>query len=67
MRRPEEMPLAKPVEAKKGGWGLFGRKKAPEDVLNAWSANISKLLSLVDKASQQIQKEAMVHKVVLNA
>ena len=28
VRRPEEMPLAKPVEAKKGGWGLFGRKKA---------------------------------------
>jgi cell division protein FtsZ len=29
VRRPEDMPLApKPVEQKKGGWGLFGRKKA---------------------------------------
>jgi 26S proteasome regulatory subunit N5 len=36
-------------------------------VLNAWSTNISKLLGLVDKATQQIQKEAMVHKVALGA
>jgi cell division protein FtsZ len=27
VRSPAEMPLAKPVEQKKGGWGLFGRKK----------------------------------------
>jgi hypothetical protein len=44
-----------------------GKRKAAEDVLNAWSTNISKLLGLVDKATQQIQKEAMVHKVALGA
>jgi cell division protein FtsZ len=27
VRSPAEMPLARPVEQKKGGWGLFGRKK----------------------------------------
>lgn len=41
----------------------IGQKPAPEDVLNAWASNIGKLLGLVDKAGQQIQKEAMVHKV----
>lgn len=44
-----------------------GKKPAPEDTLNAWATNIGKLLSLVDKATQQIQKEAMVHKVQLGA
>jgi hypothetical protein len=29
------MPLAKPAEAKKGGWGLFGRKKAPAPDMRA--------------------------------
>ncbi|KIZ02997.1 26S proteasome non-ATPase regulatory subunit 12 [Monoraphidium neglectum] len=45
----------------------IGKKKKPEDVLNAWATNIEKLLGLVDKATQQIQKEAMVHKVQLGA
>lgn len=45
----------------------IGKKKAPEDILNAWASNIEKLLGLVDKATQQIQKEAMVHKVQLGA
>lgn len=44
-----------------------GKRKAPEDVLNAWAGNIGKLLGLVDKATQQIQKDAMVHKVTLSA
>jgi len=34
VRSPAEMPLAKPVE-KKGGWGLFGRKKAAAADLRA--------------------------------
>jgi len=42
----------------------IGKKKAPEDVLNAWASNIGKLLGLVDKASQQIDKEFMTNKVV---
>ena len=39
VRRPEEMPLARPVEAKKGGWGLFGRKKAPAPDMRAEPAS----------------------------
>jgi cell division protein FtsZ len=35
VRSPAEMPLAKPVEQKKGGWGLFGRKKTPAPDLRA--------------------------------
>ncbi|KAF8068421.1 RPN5A [Scenedesmus sp. PABB004] len=46
---------------------VIGRGATAEDTLNAWAANISKLLGLVDKATQQIQKEAMVHKVTLGA
>lgn len=45
----------------------IGKRKKPEDVLNSWATNIEKLLGLVDKATQQIQKEAMVHKVALGA
>lgn len=37
----------------------------PEGLLNGWAGNIGKLLDLVDKASQQIQKECMTHKVTL--
>jgi len=43
----------------------FGKRQEPEDLLNAWSTNISKLLELVDKSCQQIQKECMVHKVTM--
>lgn len=43
----------------------IGKKKKAEDTLNLWASNIEKLLGLVDKATQQIQKEAMVHKVQL--
>ncbi|GBF93932.1 26S proteasome non-ATPase regulatory subunit 12-like [Raphidocelis subcapitata] len=43
----------------------IGKKPAPEDVLNAWASNIGKLLGLVDKATQMISKESMVHKVPL--
>uniref|UniRef100_A0A7R9YZL2 PCI domain-containing protein n=1 Tax=Chlamydomonas euryale TaxID=1486919 RepID=A0A7R9YZL2_9CHLO len=41
----------------------FGKRQAPEEALNAWSSNIGRLLDLVDKSTQQIQKEAMIHKV----
>ena len=34
-------------------------------VLNTWSKSIGKLLETVEKTVQQIQKEAMVHKVSL--
>ena len=35
----------------------------PEELLNSWSSNIGRLLTLVEKSCQQIQKECMIHKV----
>ena len=43
----------------------FGARKTPAESLNQWSGSISKLLNLVEKTCQQIQKESMVHKVPL--
>lgn len=63
-----ELVVAKAVAAKvdrPAGLVVVGKRQQPEDVLNGWSRNISKLLTLVEKATQQIQKEAMVHKVQL--
>lgn len=65
-----ELVVAKAVSAKidrPAGVVVIGKPQAPEDVLNGWSRNISKLLGLVEKVTQQIQKEAMVHKVQLGA
>jgi len=64
-----DLVVAKAVSAKidrPAGLVVIGKKQRPEDVLNTWSKNISKLLELVEKATQQIQKEAMVHKVTLS-
>jgi 26S proteasome regulatory subunit N5 len=44
----------------------FGARKSPAESLNQWSGSISKLLTLVEKTCQQIQKESMVHKVPLD-
>ena len=41
----------------------FAGRQDPDAVLNKWASNISKLLECVEKASQQIQKESMVHRV----
>lgn len=41
----------------------FAARQEPDLVLNTWASNISKLLQCVEKASQQIQKESMVHRV----
>jgi 26S proteasome regulatory subunit N5 len=65
-----ELVVAKAVCAKvdrPAGVVVIGKPQQPEDVLNSWSANIGKLLNLVEKATQQIQKEAMVHKVHLGS
>jgi 26S proteasome regulatory subunit N5 len=43
----------------------FGAKKGPAAALNSWSGNVSKLLELVEKSCQAIQKEVQVHKVEL--
>lgn len=45
----------------------FGKRQEPEQLLNSWSSNIGRLLELVDKSTQQIQKEAMIHKVDISA
>jgi 26S proteasome regulatory subunit N5 len=65
-----ELVVSKAVAAKidrPAGLVVIGKPQQPEDVLNGWSRNIGKLLTLVDKSTQQIQKEAMVHKVQLGA
>jgi len=41
----------------------FGKRQEPEEILNRWSSNISRLLKLVEKANQQIGKERMVYRV----
>ena len=45
----------------------FAAPKGPEAVLNTWSRSISKLLDVVDRSCQQIQKESMIHKVAIGA
>lgn len=65
-----ELVVAKAVSAKidrPAGVVVIGKTQQAEDVLNGWSRNISKLLGLVEKATQQIQKEAMVHKAQLGS
>lgn len=63
-----ELVVSKAVAAKvdrPAGLIRFGPPLAPEQLLNSWAGNIDKLLSLVEKSCQQIQKEAMVHKVIM--
>lgn len=42
---------------------VFGGSQAPDSILNEWSTNTSKLLDLVEKSCQQIQKESMQYKI----
>ncbi len=67
-RQLSELVVSKAVAAKvdrPAGIVTFGARQRPDQVLNSWSGNIGKLLELVEKSCQQIQKEAMVHKVAL--
>ena len=41
----------------------FAQRREADAVLGGWAANIARLLDLVEKSSQQIQKESMVHRV----
>lgn len=41
----------------------FGARPAADDTLNAWAADVSRLLSLVDKAAAGVAKEAAQYKV----
>lgn len=45
----------------------FGSPQEPDLVLNTWSGNIARLLDLVEKSCQQIQKEAMQYKVPIGS
>ncbi len=61
-----DLVVAKKVTAKvdrPAGVVRFQGRQKPEQVLHNWARNISKLLDLVEKSCQQIQKESMVHKV----
>ena len=42
-------------------------RSTPAAALSSWSANIGKLLDVVEKTCQQIQKESMIHRVQLGA
>ncbi len=45
----------------------FEKLPNPDNLLNDWAGRISKLLELVERSCQQIQKESMVHKVPIGA
>ncbi|KAF5829952.1 hypothetical protein DUNSADRAFT_15288 [Dunaliella salina] len=63
-----DLVVCKAVAAKvdrPSGLVRFGKRQEPEDLLNGWSGNISRLLDLVEKSCQQISKECMIHKVQL--
>ena len=57
-----EMVIAKQVEAKMdrpGGIVTMGGVKDADDVLNKWSSNIERVLTLVNKVNQDMGKESM--------
>lgn len=43
----------------------FGSTMSNNESLNSWSSKIEKVLNLVEKTCQQIQKESQIHKVTL--
>ena len=63
-----ELVVDKTVYAKidrPSGVVRFKKLEAPETKLNDWSSDVQKLLNTLEKSCQQIQKEAMVHKLVI--
>lgn len=48
-------------------WPRPALPRSPGEALDAWSGNIGRLLVLVEKTCQQIQKESMVHRVPIGA
>lgn len=64
--RLSEMVVAGAAAAKinrPAGIVRFAPRRAPAEHLNGWAANIRRLLEVVERATQDIQKESMVHKV----
>jgi len=69
-KRLSDMVVSKALHAKidrPAGFVRFQTAVEASDVLNSWSRNMAKLLGLVEKSCQQIQKEAMQHKVHIGA
>ncbi|KAK9823540.1 hypothetical protein WJX72_003562 [[Myrmecia] bisecta] len=65
-----DMVVAKALYAKvdrPAGIVRFAPPKSAEEMLNTWSGSITKLLNVVERSCQQIQKESMVHKVPIGA
>ena len=65
-----KMVVSKTVEAKinrPAGIIRFAAPRSAAASLDTWSRSISKLLELVERSCQQIQKESMVHKVPIGA
>ncbi|GLC75741.1 hypothetical protein PLESTF_001680400 [Pleodorina starrii] len=65
-----ELVVAKAIRAKidrPAGVISLAQPQSPEEQLNSWAGNIARLLELVDKSCQLIEKEAMVHKVALSS
>ncbi|EFJ46461.1 hypothetical protein VOLCADRAFT_105455 [Volvox carteri f. nagariensis] len=64
-----DLVVAKAIRAKidrPAGIITLAQPQSPEEQLNSWGGNIARLLELVDKSCQLIEKEAMVHKVALS-
>jgi len=43
----------------------FAKRQDPDELLNKWSNNLAKLLEVVERSCQQIQKESMVQRFPL--
>ena len=63
-----DMVVAKALSARidrPAGVIRFARRKAPAELLNGWARSIGRLLEIVEKSTQNIQKESMIHKVAI--
>jgi 26S proteasome regulatory subunit N5 len=69
-RHLSDMVVAKALTARidrPAGVVRFAPRKAPAELLNGWARSIGRLLDIVEKSTQNIQKESMVHKVPIGA
>ena len=65
-----KLVVAKAVTAKidrPSGVIRFSGPLSAAALLNTWSRSISKLLEVVERSCQQIQKESMVHRVPIGS
>eukprot|EP00873_Tetraselmis_striata_P044662 jgi/Tetstr1/464926/TSEL_009660.t1 len=69
-KRLSEMVVSKALYARvdrPAGFVRFNERTEPSQILNKWSNNMAKLLDLVEKSCQQIQKESMQYKVPIGS